>query len=189
MMMAFGCFVGSIPNSLSGRRLCQEFTSHRHAFRLLLQNRLKVTITIRQPFMTAIAHHRVNTTYFVALDIVIGEIKERFTVDDQDILCALGDVALSNKPSEDSEDKVANFYELNKDLIQAERLFVFNFLSQSAYETKKTPIALAQFMSEKKLDMILPTFFRLCKFLAVIMATSCSMAQRRLNCLAVRGAH
>ncbi len=87
--------------------------------------------------MTAIAHHRVNTTYFVALDIVIGEIKERFTVDDQDILCALGDVALSNKPSEDSEDKVANFYELNKDLIQAERLFVFNFLSQSAYETKK----------------------------------------------------
>ena len=47
------------------------------------------------------------------------EIKERFTVDDQDILCALGDVVLSNKPSEDSEDKVANFYELNKDLIQA----------------------------------------------------------------------
>jgi hypothetical protein len=40
-------------------------------------------------------------------------------------------------------------------------------------------------MSEKKLDMILPTFFRLCKFLAVIPATSCSMAQRRLNCLAV----
>ena len=75
---------------------------------------------------TAIAHHRVNT-YFVALDIVIGEIKERFTVDDQDILCALGDVVLSNKPSEDSEDKVANFYELNKDLIQAEKAVFFQF--------------------------------------------------------------
>ena len=124
MMMAFGCFAGSIPNSRSGRRLCQEFASHRHAFRLLLQNRLKVTLTIRQPFTTAIAHHRVNT-YFVALDIVIGEIKERFTVDDQDILCALGDVVLSNKPSEDSEDKVANFYELNKDLIQAEKAGLF----------------------------------------------------------------
>ena len=61
---------------------------------VLLQNRLKVTLTIRQPFMTAIAHHRVNT-YFVALDIVIGEIKERFTVDDQDILCALGDVVFN----------------------------------------------------------------------------------------------
>ena len=95
---------------------------------------------------TDIAHHRVNT-YFVALDIVIGEIKERFTVDDQDILCALGDVVLSNKPSEDSEDKVANFYELNKDLIEAEKAVFSNFLSQSPYETKKT--------LEKKLDMIL----------------------------------
>jgi hypothetical protein len=38
-------------------------------------------------------------------------------VDDQDILCALGDVVLSNQPSEDSEDKVAKFYELDKDLI------------------------------------------------------------------------
>ena len=88
--------------------------------------------------------------------------------DDQDILCALGDVVLSNKPSEDSEEKVANFYELNKYLIQAEKAVFSNFLSQSAYETKKTPIALAQFMSEKKLDMILPTFFRQCKILAVI---------------------
>ena len=67
-----------------------------------------------------------HVTYFVALDIVIGEIKERFTVDDQDILCALSDVVLSNKPSEDSEDKVANFYELNKDLIQAEKAGFFS---------------------------------------------------------------
>ncbi len=118
-------------------------------------------------------------TYFVALDIVIGEIKERFTVDNQDILCALGDVVLSNKPSEDSEDKVGNFYELNNDLIQVEKAVFSNFLSQSAYETKKTPIALAQFKSEKKLNVILPTFFHLCKILAVIPAMSCS-AERSL---------
>ena len=51
---------------------------------------------------TAISHHRVNT-YFMALALVIGEIKERFAADDQDIICAL--VALNDKPSEDSEDR------------------------------------------------------------------------------------
>ena len=121
-------------------------------------------------------------TYFIALDIVIREIKERFTVDEQDVLCALGDVVLSNKPSEDSEDKVANFYKLNKDLIQAEKAVFSNFLLRLAYETKRTPIALAQFMLEKKLDMILPTFFCLCKILAVIPAMSCS-AERLFSCL------
>jgi hypothetical protein len=151
---------------------------------------------------TAINHHLVNT-YFVALDTVIGEIKERYTVDDQDILCALGDVVLSNQPSEDSEDKVAKFYELDKDLIQAEKTIFSNFLLQSSCETKRTPIALPKLMSVTKLYMILPTFFRLCKILAVIPATSCSaersfsclrrlktytrntMSQSRLNCLAV----
>ena len=88
---------------------------------------------------TAISHHRANT-YFVAFDIVIGEIKERFTVDDQDILCALGDVVLSNEPSNDSElEKVANFYELDKDLIQAEKAIFSNFLLESASETKRLP--------------------------------------------------
>ncbi len=92
-------------------------------------------------------------------------------------------MVLSNKPSEDSEDKVANFYELNKDLIQAEKAGFFPISFHSLMKRRKhAPIALAQFKSEKKLDMILPTFFRLCKFLAVIPATSCS-AERSFSCL------
>ena len=130
---------------------------------------------------TAVSHHRANT-YFVAFDIDIGEIKERFTVDDQDILCALGDVVLSNKPSNDSEGKVAKFYEVDKDLLQAEKAIFSNFLSESACGTKRTPTALAKFMSVNKPDAFLPTFFRLCKILAVIPATSCS-AERSFSCL------
>ena len=78
-----------------------------------------------------------------------------------------------------------------------------NFLLQSACETRRTPTALGKIMSVNKLDVILPTFFRLCKILAVIPATSCSaersfscfrrpntytrntMGQNRLNCLVV----
>ena len=151
---------------------------------------------------TAISHHQVNI-YFVALDLVIAEIKERFAADDQDIICDLGGVVLSGKPSEESEEKVAKFYELDKDLIQAEKAIFSNFLLQSASETRRTPTALAKIMSLNKLDVILLKFFRLCKILAVIPATSCSaersfsclrrlktytrntMGQNRLNCLAV----
>ena len=57
---------------------------------------------------TAISHHQVNT-YFVALDLVIGEIKERFAADDKDIICALGDVVLSDKPSEEARKKLQSF--------------------------------------------------------------------------------
>ena len=130
---------------------------------------------------TATSHHQVST-YFVALDLGIAESKERFAADDQDIICALGDVVLSDKPSEESEEKVAKFYQLDKDLIQAEKAIFSNFLLQSASETRRTPTALAKIMSVNKLDVILPTFFRLCKILAVIPATSCS-AERSFSCL------
>ena len=131
---------------------------------------------------TAISHHQVNR-YFVALDLVIGEIKERFAADDHDIICALGDVVLSDKSSEDcSEEKVAKFYQLDKDLIQAVKAIFSNFLLQLTCGTRRTPTALAKIMSVNKLGVILPTFFRLCKILAVIPATSCS-AERSFSCL------
>ena len=114
------------------------------------------------------------------------EIKERFAADDQDIICALGDVVLNDKPSEDSEEIVAKFYELDKDLIQgfnsSRKDYFSNFLLQSACETRRTPNALAKIMSTNKLDVILPIFFRLCKILGVIPATSCS-AERSFSCL------
>ena len=39
---------------------------------------------------TAADHHRINT-YFRSLDLVVAEPESRFTENDQDILCALGD--------------------------------------------------------------------------------------------------
>ena len=48
-------------------------------------------------------HHRINT-YFRSLDLVVAELELglRSTGNDQDILCALGDVVAGNEPTQRS---------------------------------------------------------------------------------------
>ena len=54
-------------------------------------------------------HHRVNT-FFTSLDKVLAEIENQFSGNDQDVLCALGDVTKSDSPTSDSFDLVADYY-------------------------------------------------------------------------------
>ena len=54
----------------------------------------------------------------------MAEIENRFSGNDQDVLCALGDVTLSNSLASDSFDLVAGFYNFDWELHQADkRLF------------------------------------------------------------------
>jgi hypothetical protein len=64
--------------------------------------------------ITAQDHHRVNT-YFRSLDQVVAELDSRFTGNDQDVLCALGDVVLGNQPAQQS------FLSTGSKSLQAER--------------------------------------------------------------------
>ena len=66
--------------------------------------------------------NRVNT-YFNSLDQVLAELETRFQGNDQDVLCALGAVVLSEKPSESDYALVGNFYGLDKDLIPRSKTF------------------------------------------------------------------
>ena len=54
-------------------------------------------------------YRRVNT-FFTSLDKVLAEIEDRFSGNDQDVLCALGDVTKSDSPASDSFDLVADYY-------------------------------------------------------------------------------
>ena len=65
-------------------------------------------------------YHRVNT-FFTSLDKVLAEIENRFSGNDQDVLCALGDVTLSDSPPSDSFDLVAGYYNFDKVLLQADQ--------------------------------------------------------------------
>ena len=68
-------------------------------------------------------YHRVNT-FFTSLDNVLAEIENRFSGNDQDVLCALGDVTLSDSPPSDRFDLVTGYYNFDKELLQADqRLF------------------------------------------------------------------
>ena len=65
-------------------------------------------------------YHRVNT-FFTSLDKVLAEIESRFSGNDQDVLCALGDVTLSDSPASDSFDLVAGYYNFEKELLQVDQ--------------------------------------------------------------------
>ena len=69
--------------------------------------------------MTPESHYRVNT-YFLSLDKVQGELRMRFSDDDQEILCSLGDIAMLEIPSEKYFQTVSEFYKLDKDLLKAD---------------------------------------------------------------------
>ena len=59
-------------------------------------------------------YHRVNT-FFTSLDKALAEIENRFSGNEQDVLCALGDV------TSDSFDLLAGYYNLDKKLLQADQ--------------------------------------------------------------------
>lgn len=54
-------------------------------------------------------YHRAKT-FYTSLDKVLAEIENMFSRNDQDVLCALGDVTLSNSLTNDSFDLVAGYY-------------------------------------------------------------------------------
>ena len=55
--------------------------------------------TQRQMQLTLESHHRINT-YYASLDKVLSELEARFSAkNDQDILCALGDICHRKAPN------------------------------------------------------------------------------------------
>ena len=54
-------------------------------------------------------YRRVHT-FFSSLDKVLVEIESRFSRNDQDVLCALGEVTLRVPPTSESFDVVAGYY-------------------------------------------------------------------------------
>ncbi|XP_028407182.1 zinc finger MYM-type protein 1-like [Dendronephthya gigantea] len=72
---------------------------------------------------------------------VLAELETRFQGNNQDVLCALGAVVLSEKPSESDYELVSNFYGLDKDLIEVEQRLFNQFKQIKAIEVVLTSIA------------------------------------------------
>ena len=147
--------------------------------------------------------HRVNT-YFTSLDKVLAEIEARFGRNDQDVLCALGDITLSDSPAIRSFNLVSSYYSLDRDLLQADqRLFCQFKKAHPEPKSLKTAADVIETLHANRLFEMVPEFSKVVSILAVIPAKSCSaersfsglrrlktylcstMGQSRLNSLAI----
>ena len=52
----------------------------------------------------------------------------RFNTNDQDVLCALGEVALDTSPSSEAFTRVSNHYGLQRELLEADQAVLQNIL-------------------------------------------------------------
>ena len=130
-------------------------------------------VGIDAPEMTAVRHHRVHT-YYSSIDKVLLELDVRFKGNDQDVLCALGAIALNATPSESDYKLVTDFYGLDKDLLEADHALFQESKEKHAKVSLITAPDVVQFMYENELSGMLPEFAKVATILAVIPATSCS---------------
>ena len=118
-------------------------------------------------------HHRINT-FYRSLDYVIGEMKSRFSKNDQEILCALGDVVLSKTPSRNSYEHVAEFYKVDQESLAAEKSMYENSITEDADSQTRTAVQVVKSMFECGLNDLLPVLYEASTILASIPATSAS---------------
>ena len=113
-------------------------------------------------------------TFYTSLDKVLAEIETRFSGNDQDVLCALGDITLSDSPTRASFDRVARYYNLDRELRQADQRLFCQFKAAHVGKSIKTPAEVIEMLNANSLYEMTPEFSKVASILAVIPATSCS---------------
>ena len=74
----------------------------------------------RQTQLTPESYHRINT-YYASIDKVLSELELRFRGNDQEILCALGNICNSETPDKESFSRIAKFYNIDGEILEAEQ--------------------------------------------------------------------
>ena len=126
----------------------------------------------RQTQLTPESHHRINT-YYASIDKVLSELELRFSGNDQEILCDLGNICQSEAPDKESFSRVAKFYKIDGEILEAEQRMYASFrrVRGLGYMTVSEML---QTMHENDLFDMFPEFSSVVHILAVIPATSCS---------------
>ena len=76
--------------------------------------------------------------FFTSLDKVLTENENGFGGNDQDVLCALGDITLSDSPTSDSFDLVVRYYNLEKELLRQTNAFSVNSRQHTCSNQEKS---------------------------------------------------
>ena len=74
----------------------------------------------RRKQLTPESHHRINT-YYASIDKVLSDLELRFSGNDQEIVCALGNIYNIETPDKESFSLVYEFYNIDGEILEAEQ--------------------------------------------------------------------
>jgi len=112
---------------------------------------------------------------------VLSELELRFSGNDQEILCVLGNICHSETPDKESFSCVAKFYKIDGEILEAEQNMYASFRRARGLGCM-TVSEMRETMHEDDLFDMFPEFSNVVHILAVIPATSCS-AERSFSAL------
>ena len=112
-------------------------------------------------------------TYFTSLDRVLSEMGHRFNEEDQSILTSLSSLIFSETPEEEAFTAVADFYRLDKDLLQVDHKILQQFKSNLENSTCNAS-SLYEELFRTGLLPLMPEFEKALRIFTSIPATSCS---------------
>jgi hypothetical protein len=120
------------------------------------------------------------TIFYEAIDSLVGEIQSRFKKNDYEILANL--VSTVHEIENDNEEAIqrtATFYGADEMMLKGER----KILKECQFvDRPNSSIKLVSWLTQNKVDSLLPIYSRLATTLAVIPVTSCS-AERSFSAL------
>ena len=135
-----------------------------------------------QILVASVAHdnQRVNS-YYASIDKVLSELELRFSGNDQEILCALGNICHSETPDKESFSRVAKFYKIDGEILEDEQKMYASFRRVRGLSYMTFPEMLETMHENDLLDM-LPVFPNAVHILGVIPFTLC-FAERSFSVL------
>ena len=135
----------------------------------------KTNVNVAPPLSKPEDYNLVST-FFTSLDKILADTENRFSGNDQDVLCALSDITLSYSPTSHSSDLFAKYYDLDKELLQADQGLFSQFKTAHVKKTAKTAAEVIEEVIEVLLENSLlemtSEFYKVASILAVITTTS-----------------
>ena len=113
---------------------------------------------------------------------MLAELELRFSGNDQVILCALGNICHSETPDKESFLRVAKFYKIDGEILEAEQKMYASFHRVRGLGYMTVSDMLGTVHENDLFDMFPEPFPNVVHILAVIPATSCS-AERSFSAL------
>ncbi|XP_068703729.1 zinc finger MYM-type protein 1-like [Montipora foliosa] len=111
--------------------------------------------------------------YYTSIDKVVSELQSRFEGNDQEVLCALGEIVISRSPSINNIQTVSNFYGVDSEMLSSEKSSFENYDCGDPFQRKNAAM-MVKTMHQNGLHDILPVLYKVASILATIPATSCS---------------